>query len=135
MRMTGYAPFNTGMMPDGFTTFFPKGLGDMICKWSRARRRLYDSVDFIPAVNMAEPSRFLGFEFYWFKDRAGITRAMRRTAPAKQRTALQRMKTWLNRRSQRKSYTREKFKRVLEYMKIPKPRPTEKRRLHQCALG
>ena len=43
-------------------------------------------------------------------------------------------KKWLDRRSQRKSYTWEKYKRVLEYTKIPKPRPTEKRRLHQCAL-
>ena len=42
---------------------------------------------------------------------------------------------WLNRRSQRNSYTWEKFKRVLEHQKIPKPKVTEKRRLHQCALG
>jgi hypothetical protein len=43
-------------------------------------------------------------------------------------------KKWLNRRSHRKSYNWDKFKRVLEYTGIPKPRPTEKRRLHQCAL-
>jgi group II intron reverse transcriptase/maturase len=43
-------------------------------------------------------------------------------------------KKWLNRRSQRKSYTWEKFKRVLEYTGIPRPRPTEKKRLHQCSL-
>lgn len=42
---------------------------------------------------------------------------------------------WLNRRSQRRSYTWAKFNRVLEYVGIPTPRPTEKRRLHQCALG
>ena len=36
---------------------------------------------------------------------------------------------------QRRSYNWEKFKRVLEYTGIPKPRPTEKRRLHQVALG
>ncbi len=42
---------------------------------------------------------------------------------------------WLNRRSQRRSYTWAKFKRVVAYVGIPKPRPTEKRRLHQCALG
>ncbi|MCP5008314.1 MAG: group II intron reverse transcriptase/maturase [Planctomycetes bacterium] len=127
---------------------------------------------------------FLGFEFHWFKDRNGIPRVKRRTAPSKQKSALSRMKVWLkasrnlpkkqffktlkqklighynyyyvrgnsrsvwsfygqvielakkwlNRRSQRKSYTWEKFKRVLEYQKIPKPRMTEKRRLHQCAL-
>jgi group II intron reverse transcriptase/maturase len=42
---------------------------------------------------------------------------------------------WLNRRSQRKSYTWGKFKQVLEYTGIPRPRPTEKKRLHQCLLG
>ena len=42
---------------------------------------------------------------------------------------------WLNRRSQRRSYTWAKFNRVLAYVGIPKPRPTEKKRLHQCALG
>ena len=42
---------------------------------------------------------------------------------------------WLNRRSQRKSYNWDKFKRILEYVEIPRPRPTEKKRLHQCALG
>ena len=128
---------------------------------------------------------FLGFEFHWFKDREGISRVKRRTAPIKQRSAISRMKTWLkasrhlpkkqffetlkqmltghynyyyvrgnsravwsfysqvielakrwlNRRSQRNSYTWEKFKRVLEHQKIPKPKVTEKRRLHQCALG
>jgi len=43
-------------------------------------------------------------------------------------------KKWLDRRSQRKSYNWKKFMRALEYARIPKPRPTEKRRLHQCAL-
>ena len=44
-------------------------------------------------------------------------------------------KKWLNRGGQRKSYNWEKFKRVLENTGIPKPRPTEKKRLHQVALG
>lgn len=43
-------------------------------------------------------------------------------------------KKWLNRRSQRKSYNWEKFKRVLKYTGIPTPYLTEKKRLHQCAL-
>jgi len=40
---------------------------------------------------------------------------------------------WLNRRSQRKSYTWERFKRVLEYMKVARPRITEYKRLHRVA--
>ena len=140
---------------------------------------------FHPSRERGRTFTFLGFEFYWFKDRNGVPRAMRRTAPSKQQSALRRMKAWLksarhlpkkqffkklklklighynyyyvrgnsravwsfysqvikytkkwlNRRSQRRSYNWEKFKRVLEYMGIPKPRPTEKRRLHQVALG
>jgi hypothetical protein len=140
---------------------------------------------FHPSRKRGRTFAFLGFEFYWFKDRKGISRAMRRTAPTKQRIALRRIKAWLkafrhlpkrqffqslkrklighynyfyvrgnshsvwsfysevikytkkwlNRRSQRKSYNWEKFKRVLEYTGIPKPRPTEKKRLHQVALG
>ena len=128
---------------------------------------------------------FLGFEIYWFNDRSGTPRVMRRTAPEKQQAALRGMRAWLkaarhlpkkeffkrlkqklighynyfyvrgnshavwsfftqsikcthkwlNRRSQRKSCNWEKFKRMLEQAGIPKPRPTEKRRLHQVALG
>jgi len=37
-------------------------------------------------------------------------------------------------RSQRKSCNWEKFKRMLEYFGVPKPKVTEKRRLHQVAL-
>ena len=167
----------------------------------RRRLRSFDLTNCACAVSEVEPSKtkivrfsrfhpsrkrgrtftFLGFEFYWFKDRNGTPRAMRRTAPSKQQSALRRMKAWLkpsrhlpkkqffkmlklklighynyyyvrgnsravwsfysqvikytkkwlNRRRQHKSYTWEKLKRVLEYTGIPKPRPTEKRRLHQ----
>lgn len=44
-------------------------------------------------------------------------------------------KKWLDRRSQRKSYNWDQFKRVLEWTGIRRPRPTEKKRLHRCALG
>ena len=140
---------------------------------------------FHPGRKRERTFKFLGFEFYCFKDREGIVRAKRRTEPSRQREALQRMrkwlkasrhlskrqffkalkrklighynyyyvngnsrsvwsfygqviesvKKWLNRRSQRKSYNWEKFKKILSFLKIPKPRPTEKRRLHQCALS
>lgn len=127
---------------------------------------------------------FLGFEFYWFKDRRGTARVTKRTAPKKQRAALQRIKAWvkskrhltsrlffaalsrklighynyyyvrgnsrsvwcfygqvmkhvfkwLNRRSQRKSYTWKGFNQLLAYIDVPKPRVTEQRRLHRVAL-
>lgn len=168
-----------------FYKVLPKRLGRYELEAEPSKTRIVRFSRFHPSRKRGRTFTFLGFEFYWFKDRKGITRAMRRTAPAKQRNALQRMKAWLkasrhlpkkqffktlkqkltghynyyyvrgnsrsvwsfygevieyakkwlNRRSQRKSYTWEKFKRLLEYMKIPKPRPTEKRRLHQCALG
>jgi hypothetical protein len=43
-------------------------------------------------------------------------------------------KKWPDRRSRRKSYSWEKFNRALKSAGIPKPRPTEKRRLHSFAL-
>jgi group II intron reverse transcriptase/maturase len=38
---------------------------------------------------------FLGFEFYWFPDRKGISRVQRRTSPKKQRAAFKRIKDWI----------------------------------------
>jgi len=40
---------------------------------------------------------------------------------------------WLNRRSQRRSYTWEAFKRLLSYISLAKPRITESKRLHRVA--
>jgi group II intron reverse transcriptase/maturase len=40
---------------------------------------------------------------------------------------------WLNRRSQRRSYTWEAFKRLLSYITLAKPRITEVKRLHRVA--
>ena len=140
---------------------------------------------FHPSRKRGRTFTFLGFEFYWFKDRIGTPRVMRRTAPKKQQGTLRRMKTWLkaarhlpkklfftslkrklvghynyyyvrgnsravwtfysetikytkkwlNRRSQRKSCNWDKLLRMLEQEGIPKPRVTEKKRLHQVALG
>ena len=168
-----------------FYEVLPKRLGRYELQVEPSKTKIVRFSRFHPSRKQGRTFTFLGFEFYWFKDREGIVRAMRRTAPSKQRVALQRMKAWLkesrhlpkgqffhalksklvghynyyyvrgnsravwsyyrhvikytlkwlNRRSQRKSYSWDKFKRILEYIKIPKPRPTEKRRLHQCALG
>ncbi|MCP4402929.1 MAG: maturase [bacterium] len=41
--------------------------------------------------------------------------------------------TWLNRRSQRRSYTWETFKRLLSHIALAKPRITESTRLHRVA--
>jgi hypothetical protein len=50
---------------------------------------------FHPGRERGRTFTFLGFEFYWFKDRKGIVRAKRRTTPSKQRSALSRIKAWL----------------------------------------
>ena len=168
-----------------FYDVLPKRLGRYELQVEPSKTKIVRFSRFHPSRKRGRTFTFLGFEFYWFKDRKGIPRAMRRTAPSKQQVALQRIrewlkasrhlpkrqffktlkqklmghynyyyvngnsrsvwsfygqvieyaKKWLNRRSQRKSYTWEKFKQMLEYMKIPRPRPMEKRRLHQCALG
>jgi len=168
-----------------FYEVLPKRLSRYELQVEPSKTKIVRFSRFHPSRKQGRTFTFLGFEFYWFKDRKGVSRAMRRTAPSKQRVALQRIKEWikasrhlprrqffktlkqkltghynyyyvngnsrsvwsyygqvleyakkwLNRRSQRKSYTWEKFTQLLEYMKIPKPKPTEKRRLHQCALG
>jgi group II intron reverse transcriptase/maturase len=168
-----------------FYSVLPKRLARYELQVEPSKTQIVRFSRFHPSRKRGRTFTFLGFEFYWFKDRNGIPRAMRRTAPAKQRIALRRMKAWLkasrhlpkklffrtlkqklvghynyyyvrgnslsvwsfyqtvieytkkwlNRRSQRKSYTWEKFKRILEYVGIPKPRLTEKRRRHQVALG
>ncbi len=38
---------------------------------------------------------FLGFEFYWEKDRKGLPRVKRRTAPKKLQAASRRIKAWI----------------------------------------
>jgi len=168
-----------------FYDVLPKRLGRFELQAEPSKTKIIRFSRFHPSRKRDKTFTFLGFEFYWFKDRKGIARVKRRTASKKQRLALQRMKVWLkkarhlpkkqffktlkqklvghynyyyvhgngqsvwkfydqvieytkkwlNRRSQRKSYNWEKFKRVIEYTQIPKPRPTEKRRLHQCALS
>jgi RNA-directed DNA polymerase len=122
---------------------------------------------------------FLGFEFYWGKDRAGKEHLKRKTSRNKLRKSLaeftewcrkkrnqplgrlmielkaklqgyfnyygvkgnieglnefyqEAMKTlmkWLNRRSQKKSFNWEGFKKRLDHFKIPKPHITERKRI------
>lgn len=119
---------------------------------------------------------FLGFEFIWAKDRKGLPRVKKRTAPDKLQgslrsfaewvkrhrhyplhwimeqvrvklrgyynyygvhgnalwlkvfyvQAMEMLYKWLNRRSQRKSMNRRRFYRVLDSLRIPRPRITER---------
>jgi RNA-directed DNA polymerase len=167
-----------------FYGVLPKRLGRYELQIEPSKTKIVRFSRFHPSRKRGRTFTFLGFEFYWFKDRQGVSRAMRRTAPAKQRIALQRMMNWLkvsrhlpkkeffktlkqklighynyyyvrgnsravwsyyrevikyawkwlNRRSQRKSYTWARFRQVLEHVKVPRPYLTEKKRLHQCAL-
>lgn len=139
---------------------------------------------FHPSRKQDRVFAFLGFEFYWWPDQAGINRVTRRTARKKQLATVQRIKDWikqnrhlpkpsffstlkrklsghynyyyvrgnsravwsfygqaiehvfkwLNRRSQRKSYTWARFKEVLNYLRVPVPKLTEKKRLHRIEL-
>ena len=45
--------------------------------------------------SMKQRFTFLGFELYWFKDRQGVPRVMRRTAPKKLQGACRRIKEWI----------------------------------------
>lgn len=53
---------------------------------------------------------FLGFEFYWFEDRQGVARVMRRTAPKKLQAACRRIKIWI--KENRHLPGREFFRRL-----------------------
>jgi len=132
--------------------------------------------------NRAQTFVFLGFEIYWFVDRKGNPRVMRRTASHKQQGALRRITDWikkarhlpkrtffkalnrrlvghynyyglrgnsqsiwryyhdvigvsfkwLNRRSQRKSFSWSKFNNLLKLVGVAKPRITQIRREAYC---
>ena len=127
---------------------------------------------------------FLGFEFRWGTNRAGIPQVLKRTSKKKYKNSLKRFSEWcksnrnmrmtelfyklnsklrgyynyygvrgnydsmasffyhairllfkwLNRRSQRKSYTWTGFKELLKHFGIAKPRITEKKRHKQLLL-
>ena len=127
---------------------------------------------------------FLGFEFRWGTNRAGIPQVLKRTSKKKYKNSLKRFSEWcksnrnmrmtelfyklnsklrgyynyygvrgnydsmasffyhairllfkwLNRRSQRKSYTWTGFKELLKHFGIAKPRITEKKRQKQLPL-
>ena len=139
---------------------------------------------FHPSREQTRVFCFLSFEFYWWHDRSGEARVMRRTSRKRQLSKVQDIKDWikkerhlpkaaffsrlkkklqghynyyairgnsravwsyygqvveqsfkwLNRRSHRKSYTWEKFRQVLVYFSVPKPRIMERKRRHERVL-
>ena len=57
---------------------------------------------------------FLGFELYWFKDRKGVPRVMRRTSRKKMQAACQRIKEWIKRNRHMRS--KEFFRRLNAFL-------------------
>ncbi len=164
-----------------FYRVLPKRLAKFNLKVEPSKTKIHRFRRFHPGIERR--FSFLGFEFFWFIDRKGTPRVMRRTARKKLQSCIKRMKDWirdnrhkkklwffktlhikllghynyygvrgnsrslwefydevmkilfkwLNRRSQRRSYTWEAFKRLLSYIKLAKPRITEVKRLHRVA--
>ena len=162
-----------------FFKLLPERLAKFQLEIESSKTRILRFSRFHPGMDRV--FKFLGFEFYWFPDRNGTNRVMRRTARKKLHAAIQRIKEWiksnrhlpirelfkelnaklighynyygvttnsrslwsffgrvkeimfkwLNRRSQRKSCTWEKFKLLMERLRIARPRITERKRLHQ----
>jgi len=161
----------------------PKRLGRYGLEVEPTKTRIIRFSRFHPG--MRNRFSFLGFEIYWFRDRSGKPRVMRRTARKRQQASLRKIKEWikterhkplpfylgmlkrklvghynyyyvrgnsrsvwsffgevirtlfkwLNRRSQRKSYSWEKFNLMVKRAGIPRPRLTEKKRHHQLVLA
>ena len=91
-----------------FYDVLPKRLGRYELQIEPSKTKISRFSRFHPSRKRGCTFVFLGFEFYWFNDRKGIARVKRRTAPDKQRSALQRIKAWL--RAFRHLPTRQFFK-------------------------
>jgi group II intron reverse transcriptase/maturase len=78
-----------------FYNVLRKRLGRYELKVEPSKTKIIRFSRFHPSRKRGRTFTFLGFELYWYKDRKGIVRAKRRTAPSKQCIALQRMKVWL----------------------------------------
>ena len=166
-----------------FYSVLPKRLGKYDLEVEPTKTKIVRFSRFHPSRK--RKISFLGFEYYWEKDRSGTPRVKRRTARKKQLACLRRItewiKTarhlpkrsffvtlkrklighynyyyvrgnsrsvwsfygqvmellykWLNRRSQRKSYTWTKLNQLIKWIGMPKPRLMEKSSRHQVALG
>jgi group II intron reverse transcriptase/maturase len=157
-----------------FYKALPKRLAKFKLELSDTKTRMMKFSQYHPG--MKRRFTFLGFEFYWIKDRQGVLRVKRRTARKKLQSACRRIKQWIksnrhlpgkiffrilnaklrghynyygirgnaeslyrfyrwtmecvlkwfNRRGgKRKSYTRDRFFKMLDRVGIAKPRITE----------
>ena len=76
-----------------FFTVLPKRLQKFNLKVEPSKTQILRFSRFHPELKRR--FSFLGFEFFWFPDRKGTPRVMRRTARKKLRAALKRMKDWI----------------------------------------
>jgi len=76
-----------------FYQVLPKRLGKFSLEVATEKTRLLRFSRFHPS--MQRRFSFLGFELYWFNDRNGVARVMRRTARMKLQSACRRIKDWI----------------------------------------
>lgn len=89
-----------------FFKVLPKRMAKFHLEVESSKTRILRFSRFHPGMDRV--FKFLGFEFYWFPDRKGTNRVMRRTARKKQHGAIQRIKEWI--KSNRHLPIRELFK-------------------------
>jgi RNA-directed DNA polymerase len=76
-----------------FYRALPKRLGKFTLEVAPEKTVILPFTRFTPT--MKRQFSFLGFEFYWYKDRKGVVRVTRRTARAKLISACRRIKGWI----------------------------------------
>lgn len=76
-----------------FYRSLPKRLGKFALEVAPEKTRILLFSRF--HLTMKRRFTFLGFEFFWYKDRKGVARVTRRTAPAKLHSACRRIKEWI----------------------------------------
>jgi group II intron reverse transcriptase/maturase len=76
-----------------FYTVLPKRLGRFGLEVEPTKTRILRFSRFHPG--MKRMFSFLGFEIYWFRDRSGKPRVMRRTARKRQQACLRKIKEWI----------------------------------------
>lgn len=73
----------------------PRRLARFNLEVEPSKTRILRFSRFHPSRKYERIFAFLGFEFYWWPDRAGTTRITRRTARKKQLSAVQKIKDWI----------------------------------------
>lgn len=78
-----------------FFAALPQRLARFNLELESSKTRILRFSRFHPSRKSDRIFAFLGFEFYWWPDRAGTIRVMRRTARKKQLSAVQSIKDWI----------------------------------------